>query len=193
MVLTLDEVYRQVAHESLLGFEKSRVLYNELVPTINLDGMTAEIGVYQGKTSKLIHLMMPHKTHYCYDTFCGIIGADSSIDLHHNGDFVCSLETVKGIINMPNVEYRVGYFPDSFKEHEIMFSFVHSDTDTYIGTKNTLEYFKDRMVKGGKILFDDYEWYGCPGVKKAISEFIEHDTLYEWRKPPTTQFVFTKK
>jgi hypothetical protein len=28
------------------------------------------------------------------------------------------------------------------------------------------------MSAGGKILFDDYKWVACPGVEKAISEFL---------------------
>lgn len=192
--MSFEEVYKNVEIGTLLGPVKSRVLYDELVPTINLDGMTAEIGVYQGKTSKLIHLLTPTKIHYCYDTFCGVQGADNKIDLHHNGDFACKLEEVKKVINMSNVMYKVGYFPDTFDENDISFSFVHSDTDTYVGTMNTIKYFKDHIVKNGKILFDDYEWSSCPGVKKAIHEFIENDTMFEHKpRKETTQYVLVRK
>jgi len=189
-----ESVWQSVSSDSILGSVKSQSLYNELITTINLEGATAEIGVYKGFTSKLIHLMTPNKTHYCYDTFCGILGADASVDKHVDGDFAYGLDLVKQNINLPNVIYRVGYFPISFDEHNVKFSFVHSDTDTYIGTQNTIKYFLNRMVSGGKILFDDYEWIACPGVKKAISEFIETDTLFHHiSKANTMQYLLIKK
>ena len=158
---------------SLLKPRKSYNLYKEILEIKNLDGDTAEIGVFQGKTSRLIHKLLPHKTHYAYDTYCGIQGADPTIDIHINGDFNAGLDSVKSIINMDNVVYKVGYFPESFSENDKTFCFVHSDTDTYIGTKSTLDYFCDRLVQGGKIVFDDYQWHKCPGVEKALLEFKE--------------------
>jgi hypothetical protein len=35
-----------------------------------------------------------------------------------------------------------------------------------------LEFFYPRMTRGGVMLFDDYEWKDCPGVKKALDGFL---------------------
>jgi len=175
-----------------LGREKATNIYNELNKAKNLDGNTAEIGVYLGGTSKFIHKMSPNKIHYCYDTFAGIQGADSNHDQHIDGDFSCSLEDVKTHIDMDDVVYKVGYFPDTFTEEHEKFCFVHSDTDTYIGTKNTLLYFCDKIVQGGKIFFDDYNWPACVGVQTALHEFRETDTLFEHANYKY-QYVLTKK
>jgi hypothetical protein len=180
--------------ESLLGYTKSGQLYFELMGVKNLEGNTAEIGVYKGYTSKLIHTFTQDKTHYCYDTFCGIIGATEEDDLHKNGEFSCSLENVKKTINMSNVIYKVGYFPDSFSENDEKFCFVHTDTDTYDGTKNSIIYFKDKIVSGGKIMFDDYCWGACPGVEKALTEFKKIDTEFIHKPmPKINQYVLIKK
>ena len=179
---------------SLLGLEKSKQLFFELISTLDLKGNTAEIGVYRGYTSKLIHTFAHNKIHYCYDTFCGIQGADINNDIHKDGDFFCSLEEVKSNINLPHIIYKVGFFPDTFKEHNENFSFVHSDTDTYIGTKTTIEKFKDIMVSGGVIIFDDYCWKHCPGVEKALHEFrsIDNDFIHK-PLPIINQYVLVKK
>jgi hypothetical protein len=191
---SFESLFSKIPRDTILGHVKTRVLYNTLCPIVQLEGNSAEIGVFKGYTSKFIHMMMPSKTHYCYDTFCGILGSDSTIDYHKNGEFACSLEDVKRNINMPNVIYKSGYFPDTFDEYNEKFCFVHSDTDTYVGTQNTIKYFCDRMVTGGKILFDDYEWQNCPGVKKAIEEFVLHDTQFEHIPlRNTTQYVLVKK
>ena len=182
---------------SLLKPTKTYNLYTELMQVKDLPGCTAEIGVFEGRTSRFIHKVTPEKTHYVYDTFCGVQGADASIDKHVDGDFAASLELVKSVIDMENVEYRVGFFPDSFTEHDKTFCFVHSDTDTYIGTKSTLDYFCSRMVPGGKILFDDYQWHKCAGVEKALMEFKATDTEFihkEFINPGTiNQYSITKK
>lgn len=201
---SFETLFRELPSDTILGSTKTRTLYNVICPIVHLNGCSAEIGVFKGHTSKFIHMMMPEKIHYCYDTFCGILGSDNSIDVHKDGEFACSLEDVKKNINMSNIIYKVGYFPDTFAEHDKKFCFVHSDTDTYIGTKNTIKYFCDKMVVGGKILFDDYEWRACPGVKKAIEEFTQNDIYFNHISlnsacsschgfEPTMQYVLEKK
>jgi hypothetical protein len=181
----------------LLCYEKSFNLFKHLESVSKIQGNTAEIGVYTGVTSKLIHMFTPDKKHYCYDTYCGIKGSDSNIDLHKDGDFSCGLDDVKkniGSADNGNIIYKVGYFPDTFDESTERFSFVHSDTDTYNGTLNTIKYFKDIMLPGGKIIFDDYCWVNCPGVEKALHEFREYDTdfIHEPMKH-YNQYILIKK
>lgn len=186
-----------INQNSLLKPIKSYNLYTEIQEVKDLSGSTAEIGVFQGRTSRLIHTLMPNKTHYAYDTFCGILGADPKIDTHIDGDFSAGLDLVKSVINMDGVVYKVGFFPDSFSEHDETFCFVHSDTDTYVGTKSTLDYFCKRMVPGGKIVFDDYQWHKCAGVEKALMEFKATDTEFIHKEFINTnaisQYSITKK
>jgi hypothetical protein len=178
-----DTLFQSMGH-SLLGYKKAKNLFIELQSVKHLEGNTAEIGVFQGITSKLIHTIMNDRTHYAYDTFCGIQGSNPNDDVHVDGEFSCSLDEVKANINMEGVVYRVGFFPSTFesdKEGKETFVFVHSDTDTYHGTKTTLERFAPLIVKGGKILFDDYQWKNCPGVEKAISEFLTTNTDFSFK------------
>ena len=95
---------------------------------------------------------------------------------------------------MSNIIYKVGYFPESFNEDKETFCFVHSDTDTYDGTKNTIIYFKDKIISGGKIIFDDYCWDSCPGVEKALIEFSKNDSEFIHKPMPNyNQYVLIKK
>jgi len=188
------DFWRSYGKDTLLGYKKSGQLFFELAGVAHLEGNTAEIGVFKGYTSKLIHTLTPNKTHYCYDTFSGIQGATEANDLHKNGEFYCSLNDVKNTISMDNVIYKVGYFPDSFDENNEKLCFVHSDTDTYEGTKNTILYLKDKIVSGGKIMFDDYCWEYCPGVEKALTEFRLNDTEFIHKPMPKyNQYVLIKK
>jgi O-methyltransferase len=154
--------------------DRHSLIRSELSKRVNLSGDMAEVGVWQGATASVIHSSAPNRMLHLYDTFGqGIVMADKSIDVHGNGDFAnTSVGLVQGKLGKINVQYHVGTFPDTFTEQEIKFCFVYSDTDTYFGTKATLDVFATRMVPGGMIMFDDYEWHGCPGVKKAITEFL---------------------
>ena len=182
---TFHEIWNSMSHHSFNGLDKTKIVYEELFDTFDLEGHTAEIGVYVGHTSKLIHEFCEHKNHYCYDTFSGIKLSDSSIDFHKDGEYSYSLKDVKDFLGTNNIIYKVGVFPNTFNEGNEKFSFVHSDTDTYAGTKATLDYFAPIMVDNGKILFDDYKWKNCKGVEKAIKEFMYKNnsfTLKEYKE-----------
>ena len=47
------------------------------------------------------------------------------------------------------------------------------------------------MMIGGKILFDDYKWDLCPGIEKAIQEFLEINKNYNVEEAEY-QIVFTR-
>jgi O-methyltransferase len=181
-IKSFDSAFNAIGTGMLVGKKKLKNIYNELIQTVNLKGNTAEIGVYKGHTSKFIHFICEEKKHYCYDTFKGVALSDPSIDKHPNGDFACSLEEVKEKLGEENIFYKVGIFPNTFFETNEIFSFVHSDTDTYAGTKATLDCFSQIMFLNGKIFFDDYKWRACPGVEKAVKEFLEHNNNYLLRE-----------
>jgi len=160
---------------SLLGHDKSKNLHSEMCMTSDVEGDFAEIGVFKGSTSKMMRLVFPERKLHCYDTFCGIAGADASVDQHKNGEFAVPLSVVKSIVGEDNVEYHVGEFPKSYlsEDKKPKFSFVHVDLDTYAGTKAALDYIFPSLPVGGTILFDDYRWPSCTGVEKAIIEWLE--------------------
>jgi O-methyltransferase len=157
----------------LLGQAKSENLYSEMCMASRAEGDFAEIGVFRGSTSKMMKLVFPERMLHLYDTFCGIRGADASIDIHRDGEFSASLADVKAMVGSEGAEYHVGFFPDSFlSEKKRKYAFVHVDLDTYSGTKAALEHVFSCVSEGGTILFDDYRWPSCPGVEKAVKEWL---------------------
>ena len=71
-------------------------------------------------------------------------------------------------------KYR-GIFPEDTSTHinDKKFKIVHLDVDTYISYKESLEFFYDRIIIGGYIIFDDYNEPTCLGAT-AINEFFEN-------------------
>jgi hypothetical protein len=71
--------------------------------------------------------------------------------------------------------YRLykGWIPERFSEvADRRFSFVHIDVDLYRPTRDSLEFFYERVIPSGLILFDDYGMKTCPGHRAAADEFF---------------------
>ena len=52
---------------------------------------------------------------------------------------------------------------------------MHIDVDLYQPTKDSLEYFWARLVSGGRMVCDDYNW---PGAKRAVDSFCAAHGLH---------------
>jgi O-methyltransferase len=156
----------------ILGPDKEQVILAQLKSVLGVRGAVAECGVYCGSTLRQMALAAPDKAVYGFDTFEGLPAEmHATAEPHKVGDFAdTSLEAVAE--DMPqNVMLVQGVFPQSAADMKAKFAFVHLDFDFYESTRASLEWLLPRMSDGGKIVFDDYEWDHCPGVKRAIDEF----------------------
>lgn len=146
-----------------------------------IEGEFAEVGVYRGLTSKLLHYYAPERSIHLFDTFEGFgdrsVVKEKSMSGHvimesHFSD--TSLDMVKKNISpvTNNIWFHKGYFPDSIpddlKNHK--FAFVHLDADLYEPTFEGLKFFYPRMNKGGFIVIHDYNAW--PGARKAVDDFF---------------------
>ncbi|HSJ15748.1 MAG TPA: TylF/MycF/NovP-related O-methyltransferase [Longimicrobiales bacterium] len=77
------------------------------------------------------------------------------------------------------VHLHAGVFPDSASAlaHE-RFSFVHLDLDLEPSTRDALAFFQPRLLPGGILVGDDYDF---PGVRSAFASWYagSPDTLVE--------------
>lgn len=140
----------------------------------DVPGAVAECGVLQGGTLRALSMVFPNKTILGFDTFSGMPAlAWTEGEVHNIGDFAeTSLETVEtNIIGRINVTLVPGVFPHSAKLYQgYRFAFVYVDFDLYLSTLAAIDWFLPRMSSGGLMVFDDYGWRMCPGVKRAIEE-----------------------
>lgn len=91
-----------------------------------------------------------------------------AIHIFDNDRFVPWKDRVKLIEG--NIEDTVPQF--SKENPGIRFSLIHFDCDLYEPTKIGLEYFWDRLSRGGVMLFDEYAIKEWPGETKAADEFF---------------------
>lgn len=151
---------------------------SELLKSVsNLRGDVCEVGVYRGGTAKIISENIKECNLFLFDTFEGMPyydpgkDKDWGIGTFNNTDF----DTVSKLFqSKENVKLFKGIFPSDTSHHikDKVFKFVHLDVDNYQPYKECLEFFYKRMVKGGIILFDDYDCQCCPGANKAVDEFF---------------------
>lgn len=161
----------------------------------SLEGDIAECGVYRAGGTIILASMLKElnsKKHiYGFDSFEGMPEPNEE-DKMKNGN----IRYTKGILSGTSLQYvekkirhfKVekyitfvkGFFENTLdktitKEHK--FCFVIVDPDQYAGTKYCLEFFYDKVVKGGVVVIDDYyladeDKLDTPGVKKATDEFL---------------------
>jgi len=154
-------------------------------------GHYAEVGVFKGATAKAICESKKKKHLHLFDTFEGL--PDTSIfDRRYKSKmFRSNFEMVeKKLSKYKGVKMYKGLFPDTAGPVEDKkFSFVHLDVDIYQSTKDCLEFFYERMSKGGIILSHDYH---ADGVKKAFNEFFE-ERPEQVIHLPISQCMITKR
>ena len=168
--------FQNTDNKSLLG-DKMRFLekISMSILNANIAGDIAECGVYQGGSARLLATIFSQKKIMLFDSFEGMIESDILQHGHKKGDFSnTSVENVKNYLkDKPNCSLYPGWIPDSttFLTNET-FSLVHLDLDLYQSTKAAIEIFWPRLSHHGAMVFDDWEWQHCPGVKQSIHEYF---------------------
>lgn len=154
------------------------VLYSIAQSQNRIPGDIAEVGSYQGGSSKIICEVKDKKNFHIFDTFEGLPHVTDS-DTHfgtkfwNDNDFnQTSEEQVKTYLSKyPNVFIHKGLFPNTAEPiKNNLFSFVHLDVDLYQSTLESLKFFYPRLVPGGIILTHDFH---SNGVNIAFKEFFD--------------------
>ncbi len=135
----------------------------------NIPGAMAELGVYRGETSCLIHAASPERTLYLFDTFEGFPVRDKKNDNRFQDT---NLDVVrKNVGDLRHVIIKKGYFPETAYGLETeTFAFVLLDADLYNPTMAGLTYFYSRLQPGGYIFAHDYN---SPESDHAVSKAVD--------------------
>lgn len=163
--------------QSLVDYTRMDSIRVQLANTLSLGGACAEAGVFKGGTAELIAMSKGERSLYLFDTFTGIPYSGKHDNHHKAGDFNdTSFEKVRDrLAKYEGVSIHQGIFPQDTGSviDDVRFSFVHLDVDVYESYINALNVFYPKMIKGGVIICDDYNWGTCLGAKVACDEFFE--------------------
>lgn len=170
---------------SLITMERLSIVAEMAAKCRELDGEFWEMGVYMGGSAGLIGKIGENKTLRLFDSFEGVsepVGKDMPTvavlpgnDLpmwagEWRGDMKRALHT----IGRP-CEVHKGWIPETFKQvpDSSRVAFAHVDVDLYEPTKASLEFILPRLVTGGRIVVDDFDYPRHPGIRTAIEETVE--------------------
>lgn len=165
-----------------------------------ITGDFAELGVWRGNTSAILakYAASAGRTALLFDTFEGFTKSDlTGIDAEKAMAFDnTSISLVKQVIgNDSNCIYVKGFFPDTITDdHRArQYAVVSLDCDLYAPTKAGLEFFYERMPKGGIFFLHDYSSLHWNGSKLAIDEFCKAAGEYVILMPDKSGSAFFRK
>ena len=171
--------------------KRMKVLLSLLEKCAKLEGQVIECGVYRGggnaAIAQQLKSLKSNKIVYGLDTFEGFPFAteeDAKDGVQnaykgHLGD--TSLGAVQKLMDkkgLENVRLLKGKFDETFPSLKgEKFCFGYIDADIYVSTKQCIEFLVPRMVKGGVLMFDDYNSNVWVGATKAIDEGLGKENL----------------
>lgn len=136
-----------------------------------------EVGVFQGGSARVLYEIAQQqgRTLHLFDTFTGHPPGDPDHDdlaCHPDGRFHEAAATLPALRTaLPHAQFYVGIFPDTWPGN-LRLAFVHADTDRWHSTHAICTLLPPHLVPGGIILFDDYPFAGCRGVKEAVDAVL---------------------
>jgi O-methyltransferase len=174
MLKLIRTVYRE--RTMLLTPNEAYQLLAAVQAARKIEGEFAEIGVFQGASSKLICEFKGERALHLFDTFEGLPepGNFDSPERVTAGQYAHRMEDVRTYLGKySNVHLYRGLFPDSAGPvADKRFAFVNIDVDLYEGTYATLEFIYPRMNRGALLMSHDYA--SLIGVRRAFDEFFRN-------------------
>jgi hypothetical protein len=189
-----------VARSELLG-ARADVVYESLLATLHLPGDVAECGAHEGVTAagmaRLVASRGTGKLVHVFDTFTGFPDIVTEEERQASvwpelgpGRYAADpVRTAATLGSVPNVQVYPGLFADVFPEFDRPLCFIHSDSDLYVSTLDTIRLAARTLVPGGAILFDDYGNPRLPGVELAVTRGLDPDLFDGHRVPDSIQYL----
>ncbi len=151
----------------------------QIIPELkSIPGAILEVGVWRGGTGVLTAVKaekegIKEKIYLC-DTFEGVPEAGPEDGPYKGGEHAdTDVETVRKLslkCGASNIEIRKGLFPDSASKEmeEVFFRLCHIDVDIRDSARKIFDWVWPRLSEGGVVIFDDYGFESCPGVRKFV-------------------------
>ena len=172
------ELCRMGRNASVNSVEKLKLMADHLISVRNLQGDIADLGACRGGTSLILRRLAPEKMLHIFDTWNGTPYSDPLCH-HKQGEWAASLDECRKLVGVNELtQYHQGIFGWDDPDYGVdQFCFAYIDMDTEQATHDALKFFWPRLVHGGKIVVDDYDWEPCAGVKKAVDALFPPEQI----------------
>ncbi len=188
----------------LLG-PRAEIVYRCFLDALAVKGDVAECGAYEGVTAlgmaEWCYRHAPERTVHVFDSFAGFPDLITEEERSRStweglgpGLYASALPAVLARAReLPNVRVHAGAFSETFPAFEGALAFIHSDSDLYVSTVETIDLAARALVTGGVVLFDDYGNPRLPGVQLAVDRHLDPDRFRGARIPGTIQYLATRR
>lgn len=168
----------RVAADSIVPPEKLLRLYKAALQALPLNGVWYECGVYKGGSAMLLAETIRRSGKivelHVFDTFSGMPFSGEH-DRHAEGTFgdVSYEAVVNKFAGYQDVYFHAGVIPATFTSRRSdRIAFAYLDVDQEQSARDCLEFVWPRVVVGGIVVIDDYDWPWCPGIKPVVDSFF---------------------
>lgn len=206
---SIDAQFRDIAaplvqsRRTMLDYDRLFTLWEAVRNVAAIDGAAAEIGTFRGGSAALVAQALqafsatPREIHVV-DTFEGHL--DDSFSAHddpvQHGKFQqTQFEDVREFLGgYPGALVYMGDGPvvaSGWPERS--YCFVHLDVDLYQPTIDSLAYFGPRLAAGGAIVVDDYGAASCPGIVRAVHEYVDRTPGFQTWRMRAEQILLVKR
>jgi len=200
---TADPVLR--AGRTMLDCDRLYVLWQAVQNAYRVNGIPAgaDVGTFRGGSayflaSAIRTLKGEDAVFHCFDTFEGHPDTynpevDTDHKPGHHGHV--DVEEVRAYLEeFPLLKVHKGDFSATVGEvQDLVYGVVHIDVNIHRSTRDCLRYYGARMAPGGVMVVDDFGAESCPGVPKAVSEFLEEQPGYQLWWMYTEQAVLVRQ
>ena len=170
------ETYHRLMPSSPQTAERKFFLRELLRLVTDLDGDTAEAGVFTGASSWFICASRQGRrsAHWAFDSFQGISSpAAPDGTFWRVGDLRVGSQVARAVLKDFDARVLEGWIPAVFAEAQIeRLVFAHIDVDLYEPTLASMEFFYPLVVPGGVVVCDDYGSAITPGATRAVDDYM---------------------
>ncbi len=165
-------IYNKVKKLTLLDHARAYTLWYLSNDLKNLSGNIFDVGCMEGGAGFIMSKANKKGFVYLFDTFEGFL-EEGKYHKRKKHFVYEDIQTVKKNLKqfmLKNTKVFKCKFPlgisPSIKNKKI--KLCHIDVNTHRSTKNAFNFVRNRMVKGGAIVFDDYGVYTADNIKKYV-------------------------
>lgn len=174
-----QRIYQQIRLHTLVDRYRLYELWTLAESALAVPGNVLEVGAWRGGSAALLAARIASRRWmYIADTFQGVVKAGTYDNRYKGGEHADTSErTVRELLHQLELkQWKIfsGIFPDETGEllQEEKFCLCHIDVDVYTSSEEITRWIWPRLNVGGVLVYDDYGFFSCQGVRRFVDEFF---------------------
>lgn len=165
--------YNRICQYTLLDVRRLYTLWKLSEQVKDKKGAVLDVGCLLGGVGFLLSKNNKNSFTYLIDTFNGYV--DNEIFYKANTFNFKDINYVKKkskVLKLKNIKIIKGTFPECVRKIKSIkkIKLCHLDVNTYYSTLKSFEFVRDKIIKSGYIVFDDYGIHGADSIKKIVNK-----------------------